>query len=57
MRKAFQAAKKQITSAKVLTHYDPTLPIKLAIDATVYGVGVVVSHKMPDKTGRPIAFA
>ena len=36
---------------------DPTLPIKLAADASAYGVGAVISHRMPDKTERPIAFA
>ena len=55
--KAIQEAKKQIASAQVLTHYDPTLPIKLAADASAYGIGAVVSHKMPDGTERPIAFA
>ena len=54
---ALQEAKSQITSARVLTHYDPTLPIKLASDASAYGVGAVISHIMPDGTERPIAFA
>ena len=36
---AFQEAKKQLASARVLTHYNPTLPIKLATDASAYGVG------------------
>ena len=55
--KAFQEAKKQIASSNVLTHYDPTLLIKLVADASAYGVGVVISHTMPDRTERPIAFA
>ena len=38
-------------------HYDSTLPIKLAANASAYGVGVVISHRMPDQTERPIAFA
>ena len=42
--KAFQAAKEQIISASVLTHYDPTLPITLAADASAYGMGAVFSH-------------
>ena len=57
MELVHREAKKQIASAKVLTHYDPTLPIKLAADASAYGVGVVISHRMPDGTERPIAFA
>ena len=40
--KAFQLAKEQLTSASVLTHYDPALPITLAADASVYGVGAVI---------------
>ena len=55
--KAFREAKKQIASAKVLAHYVPTLPIKLAADASAYGIGAVTSHRMPDGTKRPIAFA
>ncbi len=54
---AFQEAKEKITSAQVLTHYDPTRPIKLAVDASPYGVGAVISHSMPNGTERPIAFA
>ena len=46
-----------VRKAKVLMHYDPTLPIKLAADASAYGVGEVISHKMPDGTERLIAFA
>ena len=55
--KAFQKAKKQIASVKVLTHYDPNLPIKLVADASAYGIGAMISHRMPDGTERPIAFA
>ena len=56
-KKPFQEAKKQIASVKVLTHYDPTLPIKLAADASACEVGAVISQRMPDGTERPIAFA
>jgi len=55
--KAFQNAKKQWTSGCVLTHYNPSLPITLAADASEYGVGVVISHTFPDGSQRPIAFA
>ena len=52
---SFKKAKDQIASAKVLTHYDPTLPITLAADASAYGVGI--SHISPDGVERPFAFA
>ena len=54
---AFTRAKEQITSSKVLVHYDSTLPLKLAGDASNYGLGTVISHVMPDGTEHPIAFA
>lgn len=55
--KAFNEAKRLITSDLVLTHYDPSLPVKLACDASPTGIGAVLSHVMPDGTERPVAFA
>ena len=54
---AFEEAKKSLISAPVLAHYDPALPLKLAGDASSYGIGAVVSHVMPDGSERPVAFA
>lgn len=54
---AFTAAKEQIVSSNVLTHYDTTLPVRLAADASAYGIGAVISHVMEDGSERPIAFA
>ena len=54
---ALNAAKRKIVDSNVLVHYDPNLPIRLAGDASAYGIGAVISHVMNDGTERPIAFA
>ena len=54
---AFQLAKQSLASSRVLVHYDPTMPLKLAGDASEYGVGAVLSHVCPDGSERPVAFA
>ena len=54
---AFKKTKELITDSHVLVHYDPTLPVVLATDASPYGVGVVISHIMKNGDERPIAFA
>ena len=54
--KAFQAAKQLLVTAPVLAHYDPELPIRLAGDASAYGIGAVISHICEDGSERPIAF-
>ena len=55
--KAFQLAKDTLTSSKVLVHFDPAMLIKLAADASVYRVGGVIAHVLPDGSERTIAFA
>nr|XP_012218140.1 PREDICTED: uncharacterized protein K02A2.6-like [Linepithema humile] len=53
---AFQQSKELLTTDRVLTHYDQTLPLLLACDASPYGVGAVLSHKLPNGSEAPIAF-
>ena len=54
---AFQEAKGQLSCAPVLAHYDPSLPIRLAGDASNYRVGAVLSQVTADGHEHPIAFA
>ena len=54
---AFQLVKDHLTSSRILTHYDPALPISLAADASAYGVGAVISHVLPDGSEHPVAYA
>ena len=42
---AFQQLKKKLASTEVLVHYDANLPLKLACDASAYGVDAVRACK------------
>ena len=53
-QKAFEAIKKVLSSDLVLTHYDPKLPIVVAADASNYGIGGVLSHRMPDGSEKVV---
>jgi len=55
--KAFSDVKACMVSEQVLTHYEPDLPLKLACDASAYGLGAVLSHVWPNGEEKPIAFA
>ena len=53
---AMESAKRLLTNSNLLTHYDPSLPLKLAADASQYGLGAVISHVLQNGDERPIAF-
>ena len=42
---------------KCSVHYDLDLPLKLDCDASVYGVGAVLSRVFPNGVETPIAYA
>ena len=48
--------KSALTSAKVLTHYDPDQELILDCDASPYGIGAVLSHRFLDGQIKPVAF-
>ena len=56
-QKSFEEAKQTLTSNQVLMHYNPSLPICMAGDASAYGIGAVIAHVLPDGTECPVAFA
>jgi hypothetical protein len=54
---AFDSIKKCVSSSPVLAHFDQSLPVGIACDASSVGLGVVLFHKYPDGSERPIAYA
>ena len=46
----------KLASSELLVHLDPEKPMVLAVDASPYGVGAVLSH-VCGGTERPIAYA
>lgn len=52
----FKAVKSLLTSDSVLVQYSKHLSLVLAYDASLYEVGAVLSHKLPNGSEAPIAF-
>ena len=54
--KAFTASKELLTSESLLVHFDPKLELVLACDASAYGIGTVLAHRLPDGSEKPIGY-
>ena len=51
---AFRHLKHLLTNEDIMSHFDPTLDVGLACDASEVGLGVVLFHRWSDGTERPI---
>ena len=56
-KEALEACKEGLTSDSLLVHYDLNRELRLACDASSYGLGAVLSHVMDDGQERPVAYA
>ncbi|XP_039757341.1 uncharacterized protein K02A2.6-like [Pararge aegeria] len=54
---AFIKIKKVLSSSPVLAHYDPNLPLILAVDSSPYGLGAVLLQRGADGAERPVCCA
>ena len=53
---AFRCARTMLSSASLLVHYDDRYDLLIAADTSPYGLGAVLSHKMPDGTKQQVAY-
>uniref|UniRef100_A0AAZ3QFN7 ribonuclease H n=1 Tax=Oncorhynchus tshawytscha TaxID=74940 RepID=A0AAZ3QFN7_ONCTS len=53
----FKTCKQRLLKSKWLAHYNTEMKLRLACDASPYGVGAVISHVLPSGEEHPIAFA
>jgi len=52
---AFRRLKDLLSAADVLAHFDPSLPLGVACDASAVGIGAALFHRYSDGSERPIA--
>ena len=56
-QETFRKLKDILKCAPLLAHYDPAKPVQLAVDASSFGLGAVLSHVTVDQEEQPITFA
>ena len=53
---AIETVKASLTSVDTLTHYDPSLSLSLACDASPVSIGAVIFHTFPGNKEKPVAY-
>ena len=56
-KKAFESSKKALIESSVLVHYDSNKLLQLDCDATLFGIGAVLSQIDENGYEKPVAFA
>jgi hypothetical protein len=56
-QQTFDSIRGILNSDFLLTHYDPSLEVIVAADASEHGLGAVIQHRWPDGTIKAIAHA
>ena len=51
----FQALKYELSKEHVLVHFDPALQVGISCDTSNVGIGMVLFHRYPDGSERPIS--
>ena len=54
---AFELAKDSLMSDKLLVHFDPERELLVSCDASPYGLGAVLCHRMSDGSDKPVYYA
>ena len=54
--RAFDEIKQMLSSSPVLSLYDPSLKTKVTADSSSYGIGAVLTQKLPDGRWGPVVY-
>ncbi|XP_062537710.1 uncharacterized protein K02A2.6-like [Armigeres subalbatus] len=56
-QRSFNRFREILQSPLTLSHYNPNLEIIVSADASNYGIGARIAHKLPDGSVKPISYA